>query len=76
MKDLSQTPFQYLCANGTEFSCSKCNFKEPIIVHWKPKNDLLFAVDVAEMISYHLANIWPELNGFQGYDCIRFKEKK
>lgn len=35
-----------------------------------------FARDVAQMIAYHAMNIWPELNGFQGYDCIKFEFSK
>lgn len=30
--------------------------------------------DAAEMAGYHAVNIRPELNGFQGYDCLEFKE--
>lgn len=32
-----------------------------------------FATDVAEMIGYHAQAIWESLNGFQGYNTIRFR---
>lgn len=75
MKDKA---FQYISNHGTIFECSKCDFSTPIVVfgNASTKNKGLLVLDVAEMIGYHAVNIRPELNGFAGYDCLRFEYKK
>ena len=69
---MNEKPFTHHCCNGSRFQCDRCDFTKPIKVLDKPPYEALFAADVAEMIGYHAINIWPELNGFQGYDTIEF----
>ena len=72
---LNETPFSHNCRYGTVFSATRCDFRDGVIVTDIPKKELL-AMDMAEMIGYHACAILPELNGFQGYDCISFDFKK
>jgi hypothetical protein len=69
---MNDKPFQHICQNGTEFRCTRCDFKTPIQIIGRPSSDTKFASDVAEMIGFHAVTIRPELNGFQGYDCLQF----
>lgn len=71
---LNERPFTYLAHHGTEFQASHCDFRDGVscISHEDATQEQLMA-DVAEMAGYHAVNIWPELNGFSGYDCIRFQ---
>jgi hypothetical protein len=76
MKDIGNQRFSHICRNGTQFQADRCDFASGII-HYIPATTQkdypqLLAADVAEMIGFHAVNIWPNLNGFQGYDCLRF----
>lgn len=66
--------FGHYSRYGTEFHCDKSNLSVPIKVK-KDKDTSLenFLVDVSEMITYHAMHIHSSLNGFAGYDCIRFE---
>ncbi len=68
-------PFSYVATWGTVFECEYSDFRTPILTSGSPKSVELRMRDVAEMAGYHGVNIWHTLNGFQGYDTIRFKEK-
>lgn len=80
---MNKNKFEYHSSKGTYFECDTCDFSTPITVYahydsfvkegvrFESLSKLLFP-DVAEMIGYHAVNIRPELNGFQGYDCLRF----
>lgn len=68
---MNDKPFSFISRNGSHFTCKRCDFKGDIKVKTSVKKEF-FALDVAEMIGYHATNIWPELNGFSGYDTIRF----
>jgi hypothetical protein len=71
---MNEKAFAYTSHHGTRFTSARCDFSTPIEVHEKPKT-ALYVKDVAEMIGYHATNVWPQLNGFQGYDCLDFIEK-
>jgi len=77
MEFLNDSRWQHICSNGTEFTCDRCDFKEPVIINppdnLSPEN---LWQDLSEMIGYHALNVWPNLNGFQGYDTITFKVVK
>jgi hypothetical protein len=70
-KFINESPFQHTCRYGTKFDASRCDFAGGVIVSNIPTKELL-AMDMAEMIGYHACAIHPDLNGFQGYDCISF----
>jgi len=73
---MNSKPFSYQSNWGTCFSCATCDFSTPIKVSRVPLTVGIeiqwFSRDLAEMIGYHATNILPELNGFQGYDTIKF----
>ena len=73
MDKLNDKPFEHHCRNGTTFKCSRCDFRDVINVS-NPDNPTTEKLmkDVAEMIGYHAFNIWEQLNGFSGYDAVRF----
>lgn len=75
---MNEKHFSYRSHNGTQFIAERCDFRTGVSV----QSPVLasgcyagFSSDVAEMIGYHATNIWPSLNGFQGYDCITFTIK-
>lgn len=69
---MNDHPFEYTSHNGTVFYAERCDFRGGVTVTYKPVYPFPFAEDVAEMIGYHATNIHPKLNGFQGYDCIKW----
>jgi hypothetical protein len=71
---LNNKPFKYQARYGTEFNCNRCDFMEPVFYENSPKKLSHQLSDVAEMVSYHAMNVWEELNGFNGYDCIIFEK--
>jgi hypothetical protein len=78
-KPLNEAPFEHVSHYGTKFTCARCDFREPVKV--EVGFDMIqmdvylkkLMVDTSEMIGYHSQNIWKELNGFQGYDCIEYE---
>ncbi len=53
------------------FTASRCDFQSGVIIRTpKQYTETELAAAVAEMIGYHATAIWPELNGFSGYDSI------
>lgn len=69
---MNEKSFSHISHYGTAFDCDRCDFRTPIVVSTPPEDPRLYVKDVAEMIGFHTTNIHPELNGFQGYDCIEF----
>jgi len=85
-KYLNEKKWQHHCINGSNFTCARCDFREPIVVtNWPRSEDGFldgeaFGSDVAEMIGYHALNILGDnqldpKQGFQGYDCITWEFK-
>ena len=75
-KPMNDMPFEHMSHNGTVFKCSRCYFKTKIFVLQEEGVELSLEkimVDISEMIGYHAKNIWDQLNGFQGYDCIEYE---
>lgn len=58
-------------AGRFKFFAPRCDFQSGIFMQ-TPKSYTAteLAAAVAEMIGYHATAIWPELNGFSGYDSI------
>lgn len=74
---LNGKPFSYYSSNMTHFYASRCDFSSGVTV-LRPKHisDAAFATDICEMTGYHCLNIRDEhLNGFAGYDVVRFEIK-
>lgn len=76
-KLFNEQRFEYHASYGTIFKCSRNDFKESIIVTNKfPISIEQLLQDVAEMSSYHRAEIHPKLNGFSGYDTLNITLKR
>lgn len=73
-KHLNERSFEHSCRNGTNFFSDRCDFRTNVRVE-VPRDISREALmqDVSEMIGYHAMNIFPQLNGFQGYDTIIFQ---
>ena len=74
---MNKKPFNHRCYWGTIFACDTCDFSTPIYVTTSCDQSshnflVMYSKDLSEMIGYHATNIWPELNGFQGYDTLTF----
>lgn len=83
---LNEKEWQHHCQNGSNFTCARCDFREPIVVTNWPRSQSgeldgeAFASDVAEMIGFHATNVLGDnqldpKQGFRGYDCIRWELK-
>lgn len=76
-KFLNEKKFEHICGNGTQFTADRCDFRGGILAE-VPKGisrkELM--QDVSEMIAYHALNIFNQLNGFSGYDCIKYEIKE
>lgn len=62
---------------GITVEASRCDFKEGVTVYYNagmPADRLARAL--AEVMAWHAVNIRPQLNGFCGYDCIRYSFKR
>ncbi len=58
-------------------SCDTLNLSTPIKVQMFKLNDKAeLAASIARFIGFHMQYIWPHLNGFPGYDTLRFEFKK
>lgn len=78
-------PIEHRCHNGNVFMCRRADLKEKVVVvTHKLTTDVISATnichrtdelikDVAEFIGWHALVVWPELNGFSGYDTIHFE---
>lgn len=80
-KPMNDMPFEHVSRHGTKFVCARCDFGAPVKVYTgyslmeMADVEVLqrLMVDISEMIGYHSKNIWEELNGFSGYDCVNFQ---
>ena len=62
-------PFMHRTQHGTIFLCKRADLKTPVIVLTDRDNLLCEAVEFG---AWHAQIVWPELNGFAGYDAIRY----
>ena len=62
-------PIEHNCRNGTTVTC-QANLQGTIRVVTECSDRTVLATDIAEFIGWHATCIYPELNGFQGYDCL------
>lgn len=71
-ESMNTKPFSHK-AGRFEFSCPQCDLRGGLTIH-APRSytQLELVAAVAEMIGYHAVAIWPELNGFSGYDAIHW----
>jgi hypothetical protein len=72
---LNDRPFEHNCRHGSKFLAGRCDFGGGVTAHVPSGlTDAELASDIAEMIGFHATMILDEgrLNGFRGYDNIRF----
>jgi len=70
---MNNKKFEHTSHYGTHFTSERCDFKDGVTIQRSIHlDDVGFVTDIAEMVGYHATNILPELNGFQGYDAIRY----
>jgi hypothetical protein len=69
-------PFMHQCSYGVVFKADRCDFKGGVSVEFRQHiTASQFGLAVAEMIGYHATSILPYMNGFAGYDTVRFLNK-
>lgn len=60
-------PIMHVTHNGVIFVCERADLKAPLFALTER---LHFEADTLEFGAWHAQMIWPELNGFQGYDTV------
>jgi hypothetical protein len=70
---INEESFTYVSGNGTRFECERSDFRGLVhITRPAGLQEWRFLQDFAEMIAHHRGEVWPRLNGFSGYDTLRF----
>lgn len=77
---MNEKPFEHRCRWGTVFTGNRCDLKDGVDVKvdsWvneSTNREACIASDYVEFAAWHALCIHPHLNGFQGYDCIAFRQ--
>lgn len=71
--EINENRLEHTSHNLTRLVANRCDLRDGVKVE-KPEgiSEVQFAQDVAEFAAWHRCCIFDQLNGFQGYDCIRF----
>lgn len=71
---LNECNFSHTSRNGTHFKADRCDFQNGVEVE-KPSgiSELDLCADFAEFAAYHAVAIHERLNGFPGYDTVKYK---
>jgi hypothetical protein len=70
---INATPISHTSYYGTTFTADRADLHGGVTVTTRNRDQLQRLMsDVAEFTAWHRGNIWDQLNGFPGYDCIRF----
>ena len=65
-------PYEHIGRYGSRIFADRCDLKNGIVVARSQDVSIEHVmVDVIESMTYHAFAIWPHLNGFPGYDCIK-----
>lgn len=67
-----ETPLEHRSHHGTVFVAKRADLQGGVVFEHAPESGAARMSDVAEFTAFHALRILPHLNGFQGYDCIRF----
>jgi len=72
---MNERPIEHTCAQGTlVFTCDRADLsRTPIHVTGDIRSEEHLACAVAEFTAWHALNIFPQLNGFAGYDTLDFR---
>jgi hypothetical protein len=75
-RPMNYRPFSHTSDHGTVFKATRCDFVGGVtIIRARDVTNAQLASDIAQMIGYHALQIYPELNGFAGYNCIQWTYK-
>lgn len=72
---LNDRPFSHR-HEQIDIFCERCDFKTPVYVvvpDGPALNPVTLMAATGCVMGYHAVNIRPELNGFAGYDAIRYE---
>lgn len=74
---INERVFSHSGPNGTVLRATRCDFRDgvEIFVGGKISAERLMQ-DISAIIGYHAVNIRPLLNGFAGYDTVKFPKPK
>ena len=64
--------YTHQCRNFTCFDAEARELTGESLMTNLPKSPQALYSDIAEFIGYHATLIHPDLNGFAGYDCLKF----
>jgi hypothetical protein len=73
LKITGETPISHTGRNGTHFECQRADLRSDVIVtfSWKISPSQMME-DATEFGAWHALNIHAHLNGFSGYDTVRY----
>jgi hypothetical protein len=73
-RPVNEKSFEYVGRYGSKFTSDRCDFKNGVRAA-KPSSltEVKYTSDVAEMMGWWALHVYPHLNGFAGFDCIRFE---
>jgi len=71
-------PIEHRCAPRmclVVFRCSRADLGAPVVVTSAegPLPREVLAEAITGFVAWHALNIFPHLNGFQGYDCVQYE---
>jgi hypothetical protein len=69
--DLSKS-FEHTGRHGTVLKAPSMDIAKGVVKVYKPRglSDSKFAEDMTNIIGWWSANVYNDLNGFQGFDCV------
>lgn len=73
---IADKPFSHRGRYGTLFQADRCDLRGGVRIVVNRNADLTpeqFVADVAMCAAYHAALILPDLNGFPGYDTVKYE---
>lgn len=70
----NDTPIEHTCRNGTTFFSSRADLADTVEIRTTGRGDQI-AADCVEFGAWHAREIWPHLNGFSGYDTVRYRPR-
>jgi hypothetical protein len=74
---MNEKPFEHTGHYGTTLTANRCDFQHGVAITCPPNiSDTHLVSDMMEIAAWHAIHIHPNLNGFQGYDCIRIELRK
>lgn len=71
--EIGTDPLSYAARNGCVFSATRMDLFDGVTVHREEEIPIeRLVADVAEFAAWHALRVLPTLDGFAGYDALRF----